>query len=224
VNPGGANSQAHGEDGTQRGVGGAQRSPYTGAPYAHAGEKYRPTLPTYNLRPMTTTEAERRSTEFAARRQQWHARYLRPASERPQSTARGVHHMALICSDVERTIQFYQELLGFPLIELMENRDYKGSTHLFFDIGNNNLLAFFDFPGLGLQAGVESLGAVQHIAISTTPENLALIKSRLEAQGIAYLGPDRGVTTSIYFKDPDGIQIEMIAEPLLTMDGRGLGR
>jgi len=172
---------------------------------------------------MTTTEAERRSAEFAVHRQEWAARYLRPASQRPQSTARGVHHMALICSDVERTIQFYQELLGFPLVELMENRDYKGSTHLFFDIGNHNLLAFFDFPGLGLQPGIESLGGVQHIAISTTPENLELIKSRLEAKGIAYLGPDRGTTTSIYFKDPDGIQIEMIAEPLLTMDGRGLG-
>jgi glyoxylase I family protein len=172
---------------------------------------------------MTTTEADRRSAEFAVRRQQWAEKYLRPRAERPQSTARGVHHMALICSDVERTIQFYQELLGFPLVELMENRDYKGSTHLFFDIGNNNLLAFFDFPGLGLQPGIESLGGVQHIAISTTPENLQRAKARLDERGIQYLGPDRGVTTSIYFKDPDGIQIELIAEPLLTMDGRGLG-
>jgi glyoxylase I family protein len=172
---------------------------------------------------MTLTDAEQRSAESAARRKEWHARYMRPAADRPESTARGVHHMALICSDVERTIQFYQELLGFPLVELMENRDYKGSTHLFFDIGNKNLLAFFDFPGLGLQPGVESLGSVQHIAISTTPENLERIKAALEQKGIAYLGPDRGVTTSIYFKDPDGIQIEMIAEPLRIMDGRGLG-
>jgi glyoxylase I family protein len=174
---------------------------------------------------MTTTEAEaeRRSAEFRVKRDQWHTKYLRPRAERPRSTARGVHHMALICSDVERTIQFYQELLGFPLVELMENRDYKGSTHLFFDIGNDNLLAFFDFPGLGLQPGVESLGGVQHIAISTTPENLERVKSSLAERGVSYLGPDRGVTTSIYFKDPDGIQIELIAEPLLTMDGRGLG-
>jgi glyoxylase I family protein len=174
---------------------------------------------------MTTTEveAERRSAEFRVKRDEWHQKYLRPRAQRPQSTARGVHHMALICSDVERTIQFYQELLGFPLVELMENRDYKGSTHLFFDIGNNNLLAFFDFPGLGLQPGVESLGGVQHIAISTTPENLERVKARLVERGVSYLGPDRGVTTSIYFKDPDGIQIELIAEPLLTMDGRGLG-
>jgi glyoxylase I family protein len=164
-----------------------------------------------------------RAAEFAARREQWHTKYLRPRDTRPPSTARGVHHMALICSDVEQTIQFYQELLGFPLVELMENRDYKGSTHLFFDIGNDNLLAFFDFPGLGLKPGVESIGSVQHIAISTTPENLERTKSRLQERGIAYLGPDRGVTTSIYFKDPDGIQIELIAEPLRTMDGRALG-
>src|SRR5215471_21853035 len=133
---------------------------------------------------MTTTDVDRRAAEAAAKRAEWAKTYLRPRSDRPASTARGVHHMALICSDVEQTIQFYQELLGFPLIEMMENRDYKGSTHLFFDIGNHNLLAFFDFPELGLQPGVESLGGVQHIAISTTPENLATIKSRLEERGI----------------------------------------
>jgi glyoxylase I family protein len=164
-----------------------------------------------------------RAAESAARREQLRQRYMRSAAERPPSTARGVHHMALICSDVEQTIQFYQELLGFPLIDLMENRDYKGSTHLFFDIGQDNLLAFFDFPGLGLEPGVESIGSVQHIAISTTPENLERTKARLEERGMAYLGPDRGITTSIYFKDPDGIQIELIAEPLRVMDGRGLG-
>jgi glyoxylase I family protein len=174
---------------------------------------------------MTTTESEidRRAAEAAAKRERWATTYLRPKRERPSSTARGVHHMALICSDVERTIQFYQELLGFPLVELMENRDYRGSTHLFFDIGHDNLLAFFDFPGLGLQPGVESLGSVQHIAISTTPDNLERIKREFDQRGMTYLGPDRGVTTSIYFKDPDGIQIELIAEPLLTMDGKGLG-
>ena len=138
---------------------------------------------------MTTTEAEaeRRSAEFRVKRDQWHQQYLRPRADRPPSTARGVHHMALICSDVERTIQFYQDLLGFPLVELMENRDYRGSTHLFFDIGNDNLLAFFDFPGLGLQPGVESIGSVQHIAISTTPENLERTKARLEERGVTYL-------------------------------------
>src|SRR5438270_8456526 len=134
---------------------------------------------------MTTVD---RSAESAALREQWHAKYMRAAADRPPSSARGVHHLALICSDVEQTIQFYQELLGFPLVELMENRDYKGSTHLFFDIGNDNLLAFFDFPGLGLQPGVESIGSVQHIAISTDSVQLERIKARLAEKGIPYLG------------------------------------
>ena len=85
-------------------------------------------------------------TDFEAKAAPIRQAYLKPRAERPASTARGVHHMALICSDVERTIQFYQGILGFPLIELMENRDYPNSSHLFFDIGNGNLLAFFERP------------------------------------------------------------------------------
>jgi glyoxylase I family protein len=173
---------------------------------------------------MTLTTAEQaRRTEWGAKREQWAQQYLRPAPQRPKSTVRGLHHLALICSDVERTIQFYQELLGFPLIELMENRDYPGSTHLFFDMGNDNLLAFFDFPELGLKPGVEALGTVQHIAISIDSDNFEAIKKRLEERGIQYLGPDRGAMDSIYFKDPDGVQIELIREPLKVMDGRNLG-
>ena len=162
------------------------------------------------------------TVDFAARQAELKHKYLKPRSERPPSSARGLHHLALICEDVEQTIQFYQELLGFPLVELMENRDYTGSTHLFFDMGHDNLLAFFDFPGLGLQPGVEAIGTVQHIAISTDSDSFERVKARLEADGIPYLGPDRGAKDSIYFKDPNGVQIEFIREPLLRMDGRSL--
>ena len=94
----------------------------------------------------TTSSQSTRAAEWAELRN----RYLLPSSERPQSAARGLHHMALISSDVAATIDFYQGVLGFPLTELFENRDYVDSTHFFFDIGNGNLLAFFDFPGLDL--------------------------------------------------------------------------
>ena len=163
------------------------------------------------------------ATDFEARASALRAQYLKPAAERPGSTARGVHHLALICSDVERTICFYQDVLGFPLIELLENRDYSGSNHFFHDIGNGNLLAFFDFPGLGLEPAVEALGGVQHIAISVTPEQFEALKARLDQHGIPYVGPDRGITNSVYFRDPDGIQIELLREPLWEMDGRALG-
>ena len=139
------------------------------------------------------------------------------------SGGHGVHHLAMICSDVEQTIRFYQEMLGFPLADVMENRDYPGSTHFFLDIGHDNLLAFFDFPGLGLEQAVEALGAVQHVAISVEQSHLDEVRSRLDAAGIAYLGPDRGLTDSIYVKDPDGIQIELLAQPLRRMEGRTLG-
>ncbi|HUR23158.1 MAG TPA: VOC family protein, partial [Acidimicrobiales bacterium] len=68
------------------------------------------------------------ASEFDAKRQAIVAAHLKPAEERPSSSAGGVHHLALICSDVETTVRFYQEVLGFPLVDVMENRDYTGST------------------------------------------------------------------------------------------------
>lgn len=106
-------------------------------------------------------------TAIEARRAEIRQRYVLP--HRPSSSARGLHHMALISSDVERTIKFYQELLEFPLTEIIENRDYKGSNHFFFDIGNGNLLAFFDFPGLDLGPYQEVLGGCTTSRSPSTP-------------------------------------------------------
>lgn len=169
---------------------------------------------------MPPTDAE--LGELAARRQELRDRYLRPPVERPASPGRGIHHAALICSDVERTIEFYQGLLGFPLVELVENRDYRGSSHLFFDVGNRTLLGFFDFPGLGLEPGVESIGSVQHVAISAAPERWDELRARLDAAGIPYAGPDIGIPESMYLRDPDGIQIELLSDPLMYFAGHRL--
>lgn len=163
------------------------------------------------------------TTDFETRRQQIVEAHLKPADQRPPSSARGVHHLALICSDVEQTVTFYQDVLGFPLVDVMENRDYPGSTHFFMDIGNDNLLAFFDFPGLGLGPPVETLGSVQHVAISVDRASFESIRERLDAARVPYLGPDRGLTDSMYVKDPDGVQVELLAEPLRIMEGRHLG-
>jgi len=160
--------------------------------------------------------------ELEARREQLRAQYLRPAAERPASRGRGIHHAALICSDVEQTIEFYQGLLGFPLVELVENRDYAGSSHLFFDVGNKTLLGFFDFPRLGLEPGIEAIGGVQHIAISGPQDRWDEIRARLDEAGVPYAGPDRGIEESMYLKDPDGIQIELLSDPLMYFGGQQL--
>jgi glyoxylase I family protein len=146
-------------------------------------------------------------------------KYLIPRAERPQTTVRGIHHLALICKDVEETIRFYQEFLGFPLVELVENRDYAGSSHFFFDIGNHNLLGFFDFPGHDHPPFQETIGGVQHLAISISPEQFAAAKAKLEASGVEYLGPDRGADDSLYFRDPNGIGLELYCETLGTFNG-----
>ena len=104
-----------------------------------------------------------------AERERIRAEHLRPPGERPASSARGLHHTALISSDVETTVRFYQDVLGFPLTELIDNRDYPGSSHFFFDIGHGNLLAFFDFPGLDVGPYAEVLGGLHHCAISVDP-------------------------------------------------------
>lgn len=155
--------------------------------------------------------------DFDARAAGW-AHHLIPEGTRPASTARGVHHAAFICSDVDRTIDFYQGLLGFPVVEIFENRDYPGSAHLFFDIGNGNLLAFFDFPGFEHPEFHETLGGVQHVAISMAPDNFAALKAALDAAGIEYRGPDLGVENSVYLRDPDGLQIEICTAPLMNTD------
>jgi catechol 2,3-dioxygenase-like lactoylglutathione lyase family enzyme len=143
-------------------------------------------------------------------------RHLHPRETRPESSARGVHHVALLASDVERTIAFYQGLLEFPLTELFENRDYQGSTHFFFDIGNGNLLAFFDFPGLDLGDYAEVLGGLHHLAISVEPARWERLAAKLDAAGIEN---QRMSGASIYFRGPDGERLELISDPLQEMYG-----
>ncbi len=144
------------------------------------------------------------------------ATHLRPADQRPPSSARGLHHAAVLCADVERTIRFYQDVLEFPLTDIFENRDYKGSNHFFFDIGNGNLLAFFDFPGLGLGPYAEVLGGLHHMAISVEPSKWERLKAKLDGAGVPY---QMESGTSIYFRDPDGTRMELIADPLGEMYG-----
>jgi glyoxylase I family protein len=172
------------------------------------------------MSPPDSAELER----LAARREQLRSKHVRPAGDRPVSNGRGIHHAALICSDVERTIAFYQDLLGFPCVELVENRDYPGSTHFFFDLGNQTLLGFFDFPGLGLDRLPEGIGGVQHIAIAVPPDVHATLRAKLDAAGLAYDGPQRGIPESIYLRDPDGIGVELLSDELMWFGGKWLNQ
>ncbi|MFF3464256.1 VOC family protein [Streptomyces sp. NPDC001984] len=167
---------------------------------------------------MTKTQGDAQPDRSAieAERGRIREKQLRPSGERPASSARGLHHTALISSDVERTIEFYQGVLEFPLTELIENRDYPGSSHFFFDIGNNNLLAFFDFPGLDVGPYAEVLGGLHHVAISVEPDRWRQLVANLDRAGVDHTVHSE---VSVYFRDPDGARIELIADPLGEMYG-----
>jgi catechol 2,3-dioxygenase-like lactoylglutathione lyase family enzyme len=166
-----------------------------------------------------TSESDQPSIDLAAindERDRIRATYLKPEDSRPSSSARGLHHFAMVARDVEETVRFYQELLEFPLTDIFENRDYQGSNHFFFDIGNSNLIAFFDFPGLDVGPYAEVMGGLHHIAISVEPEQWARLKVKLEEAGVEYQSESG---TSIYFRDPNGARLELIADPLGEMYG-----
>ena len=163
-----------------------------------------------------TDSTDRDLDALAAARERIKAEHLRPAGERPASSARGLHHTALVSGDVERTVRFYQDLLEFPLTEIVENRDYPGSSHFFFDIGNGNLLAFFDFPGLDLGPYAEVLGGLHHVAISVEPERWEHLVGKLREAGVEHVVHSE---VSCYFTDPDGARVEIIADPLGEMYG-----
>lgn len=142
--------------------------------------------------------------------------YLREEGARPESSARGIHHAALLCSDVRQTIDFYQGVLEFPLTEIFENRDYAGSDHFFFDVGAGNLLAFFTLPGLDLGPYREVLGGLHHLAISVTRDRWDHLRARLDDAGVDYLLESK---VSLYFSGPDGERLELLADPLGSMYG-----
>jgi len=130
------------------------------------------------------------------------------AEPRPLQTA-GVDHLALICSELERTISFYADVLGMRLTQIVQNRDEPTSTHIFFDMGGGNQLAFFDFPENGPGRTVRGVGSMHHVALKAQPEQMRAIIGRLDKHHISYSmhgTPDAG---SIYVRDPDEILVEL---------------
>ena len=152
---------------------------------------------------------------------------------------RGVNHLALVCRDMARTVDFYTKVLGMPLIKTIELPAGSGQ-HFFFDIGNGDSLAFFWFPDApepvpGVSAPelrpdqgefLSAIGSMNHIAFDVAPEHIEEYRERLIAAGVpcseiwnhddSEWGLAEGVTDdvfvrSVYFQDPDGILLELAA-------------
>lgn len=130
----------------------------------------------------------------------------------------GIHHVAYRCHDAKETVAFYQQHLNMRF-QLAIAEDRVPSTqepdpymHVFLDAGNQNVLAFFEVPNSPPMGRDKNTPAwVQHIAFRI--DSIAVLletKTRLEAAGIAVIGPtDHTIFTSIYFFDPNGHRLEL---------------
>lgn len=147
---------------------------------------------------------------YQARREELKQRYLLhgepPAGTVPTA---GVDHLALICSDLEATIEFYTTVLGMRLTKIMTNRDEPSSTHIFLDMGGGNQLAFFDFPKKGPAPTVRGVGSMHHVALKASREQYRQIVAGLKARGLAHSLHGSEETGSVYVRDPDQILVEV---------------
>lgn len=156
--------------------------------------------------------------------------------ENKEFELRGINHLALVCRDMARTVDFYSNVLGMPLTKTIELPRGMGQ-HFFFDIGNGDSLAFFWFPDapesapgiaapdalVGAGSLVSAHGSMNHVAFDVPAEKIEGYRDRLIAKGIEVTeiinhdnSPaqvsrtmnDDVFVRSIYFFDPDGILLE----------------
>jgi catechol 2,3-dioxygenase-like lactoylglutathione lyase family enzyme len=153
---------------------------------------------------------------------------------------RGVNHLALVCRDMDRTVDFYCNVLGMPLVKTIDLPLGYGQ-HFFFDIGNGDSLAFFWFadappaaPGVSSPRGLpgsddsmtSAVASMNHVAFDVAPERFDEYVARLKAKGVEvsevmnHDDSEYGVAKemhdgvfvrSVYFFDPDGVLLEFAA-------------
>lgn len=137
-------------------------------------------------------------------------------------TILGLHHITIVSSDAQRTINFYTGLLGLRFVKRTINFDDPGSYHLYFgdETGKPGTAVTF-FEWRGAPRGKPGLGGTHHFALRAK-DRTALLKwkRRLTDAGVTVRGIyDRGYFESIYFDDPDGMIVEIATEgPGWTVD------
>lgn len=161
---------------------------------------------------------------------------IKPHGTNTEFEISGINHVALVCSDMARTVDFYSNVLGMPLVKSLDLPDGMGQ-HFFFDAGNGNCVAFFWFadapdrvPGVSSPAAIPGIGEIisavstmNHLAFHVPPEKFDAYRKRLKEKGVR-VGPilnhdesEKQVAAAVhpgvyvrsfYFQDPDGITLE----------------
>lgn len=130
---------------------------------------------------------------------------------------KGINHLAMATGDMDKTIRFWRDLLGMRLVAGLGKPGYR---HYFFEISENDLIAFFEWPGVlpveEKEQGYPVKGPYifDHVSFGVQKEeDLWEIKDKLEASGFEVSEViDHGFIHSIYAFDPNGIPIEFSSD------------
>ena len=125
----------------------------------------------------------------------------------------GVNHLAMATGDMDETIRFWRDLLGMRLVAGLGEPGYR---HYFFEISENDLIAFFEWSGVKpvpkKDHGRPVTGPYifDHVSFGVeTEDDLWRIKDKLSAAGFWVSEViNHGFIHSIYAFDPNGIPIE----------------
>lgn len=134
----------------------------------------------------------------------------------------GVHHLTFVGSNREAIIDFYQGVLGMPLVFEQPNLDVPEENHLYFDAGDGRLITFFVRPTRvnDPTPNPQNIGNLHHIAFMVSRATYTQVAFRLKEMGIENTGPiDRGFMDSIYFRDPNGQLLEMACYKFTSPEG-----
>jgi glyoxylase I family protein len=134
----------------------------------------------------------------------------------------GLHHVTLICADVERSVGFYRNLLGMRVVKQTVNEDDRSARHLFFGDAHGapgTLITCLEYAEL--DEGVVGRGSTHHFALSVeSEEELDAWRDYLRGRGVPCTDVmDRTYFKSLYLRDPDGHLLELATlGPGLTAD------
>ena len=125
---------------------------------------------------------------------------------------RGLHHVTAISADLERSIAFYRDLLGLPIVHDGPSDDDPGTRHVWFgalDGGAGTLLSLMQYPEL--PKGTVGTGSTHHFAlIVDTEDEQRAWRDYLRGRGLECSDVlDRGAFRSLYVRDPDGHIVEI---------------
>jgi catechol 2,3-dioxygenase-like lactoylglutathione lyase family enzyme len=134
-------------------------------------------------------------------------------------------HVTVSVSNVNKSLAFYRDLLGFPCLGRLKYNNEVGLVIDFLDIGNNSILEVFSFAKAPVKASEfisddRQLG-MRHIAFKV--KSVDETSARLKKAGVAFTLDPTNATGGVriaFFKDPDGTLIEIV-EGELNYDVKG---